>query len=63
MLSNNVPTTFSAEESDSLSVSGQSGLNFNSHLMHFLIEDCVTSLNDLCTASTVCTEKSEANVY
>ena len=32
-------------------VSGQSGLNFNLHSIHSLMEDSVTSLNDLCTAS------------
>ena len=52
MLSNNITTTFSVEESDFLPFSLRSGLNFNAHLMHFLMEDHVTSLNVLCTAST-----------
>ena len=52
MLSNNVLTSFSVEESDSLSVSRQSGSNFSRHLMYdSLMEDRVTSLKDLCTVS------------
>ena len=50
MLCNNVPTTFLAEESNPLSVSGPSELNLDTHSMHFLTEDCVTLLNDLCKA-------------
>ena len=49
MLCNNVPTTFLAEESNPLS--GPSELNLDTHSMHFLTEDCVTLLNDLCKAS------------
>ena len=49
MLSNNVATPFSIEESDFLPFSFQSGSNFNAHLIHSSIEDPVTSLNDLCT--------------
>ena len=52
MLSNNVPTTFSVEENDFFPVSGRSGLTFNAHLMHSLMEDRVISLNDLLTTST-----------
>ena len=48
MLSNNVPTPFSIEESDFLPFSFQSGSNFNAHLIHSPMEDPVTSLNDLC---------------
>ena len=39
MLSNNVPATFSVEESDFLSGSGQSRLNFSAHLLHSLMEN------------------------
>ena len=52
MFSNNVPTTFSVEESDFLYFSGRSGLDFNAHSTHSLMQDRVTSLNDLCIAST-----------
>ena len=52
MLSNNVPTMFLVGESDFLPASGRSRLKLNAFLMDFLIEDCVTSLSDLCTAST-----------
>ena len=52
MLPNNVPTTLLAEQSGFLPISGRSGLNFNAHWMHSLMEDRVISLNDLCTAST-----------
>ena len=52
MLSNNVPNTYFVEESDFPPLPGRSGLNFNAHSMHSLMKDCVTSLNDLCTAST-----------
>ena len=51
MLSNNVPSTFLVEESDFLPVSSQSWLNFNGYLMHSLMVDWVTSLNDLCLDS------------
>ena len=51
MLSNNVPTTFSFEENDFFPVSGRSGLNFNAHWTHSLMENHVTSLNDLLTTS------------
>ena len=47
MLFNNVPTTFSVEESGFLHFSGRSGLKFNAHLMYSQMEDHVTSLNDL----------------
>ena len=46
MLSNNLPTTFSVKESDFLPISGRSGSNFITHLMHSLMEDHVTSLKD-----------------
>ena len=52
MLFNNVPNTCLVEESDFRLLSGRSGLNFNAHLINSLMKDCVTSLNDLCTAST-----------
>lgn len=54
MLFNNVPATFSVEGSDFLNnhFSGQTGLNFNAHLIHTLMENCIALLNDLCTAST-----------
>ena len=52
MLSNNVPTTFLVDKSDVLPVSGRSGLNLNVRVMHCLMEDHVTSLHDLFTAST-----------
>ena len=51
MLSDNVPTTFSVEESDFIPVSGQSRLDFNIHLMHSLMEDRVISLKDFCKVS------------
>ena len=60
MLSNNVPTPFSIEESDFLPFSFQSGSNFNAHLIHSPMEDPVTSLNDLCTDLQI---DSGANVY
>ena len=41
MLYNNVPTTFSAKESDFFPVSGGSGLNINSHPMHSLMENSI----------------------
>ena len=44
MLFNKVPTTF-------LHFSRRSGLNFNAYLMHSLMEDSVTLLNDFCTAA------------
>ena len=50
MLSYNVPTTFLAKESDFFYLPGRCGLDFNAHSMHSLIEDRVTSLNNLCTA-------------
>ena len=54
MLSGKVPTTFSVEESRFLHFSGRSGLNFNTHLMHSLMKDRVTSLKDscMCVSST-----------
>ena len=54
MLFSNFPAAFSVEESDFLDnhFSGQSGLNFNAHLIHTLMENRVALLNDLCTAST-----------
>ena len=52
MLSDNVPTAFLIEKSDFLPAFGQSRLNFNVHLMHYLREDSVTSSKDFCTASS-----------
>ena len=52
MSSNNVTTTFSAEKSVFLPFSGQAKSKFYVHLMHFSVEDRVTSVNDFCTAST-----------
>ena len=46
MLYNNVPTTFSAKESDFFPVSGGSGLNINSHPMHSLMENSIVSLSN-----------------
>ena len=47
-LPNNVPTTFSVEESDFLPVFfGRSRLNLNVHLIHSLMEDRVTSFKQL----------------
>ena len=60
MLSNNVPTAFSVEESNFLHVSGQSGLNFMAHQMHSLMEDRVISVNDLCIA---CTKKIKDKMF
>ena len=52
ILSNNVPTNFSDDESDFLPVSGQRGLNFNAHSIHSLIgRPWITSLNNFYTAS------------
>ena len=42
MLSDNVPTTSSVEESNLLHFSGQSRLNFDALSMHSLMEYCVT---------------------
>ena len=51
MLSNNVPTTCLVEYSDFPPVSERFGLQ--AYLMHFRMDDRVTILNDLCTASTI----------
>ena len=51
MLSNNLQTIFPIEESDFVLVPRRSRVNFNVHSKHFLMEDRVTLLNDLCTAS------------
>ena len=52
MSSNIGKTTFSPKESGFLPVSRRAGSNFHAHLIHFSIEDRVTSLNDFCTAPT-----------
>ena len=52
MYSNNVPTTFSVEESDFFPVSGLSRLNFNVHSIHSFMEEPATSLNELHTVFT-----------
>lgn len=52
MLSKNVPSTFLVEGCNFHPVSEQSELKFIAHLMHSLMVERVTSLNDLCTAST-----------
>ena len=59
MLFNNVPATFSVEGSDFLNnhFSGQTGLNFNAHLIHTLMENCIALLKDLCTTSTKTVEQ------
>ena len=40
------------QERDLFPVSGQSGLNFETHRMHSLMKDRVTSLSNLCRIST-----------
>ena len=52
MSSNIGKTTFSPKESGFLPVSRRAGSNFHAHLIHFSIEDRVTSLKDFCTAPT-----------
>ena len=61
MLYNNVPTTFSAKESDFFSVSGESGLNINSHPMHSLMENSIVSLSNF--VHPVYKEISRANLF
>ena len=61
-LPNNVPTTFSVEESDFLPVFfGRSRLNLNAHLIHSLMEDRVTSFKQL--MHNIYKEISRANVH
>ena len=45
MLSKKVPSIFSVEKGDFLFVSGGSGLNFNAHSIHPLMENYVILLN------------------
>ena len=61
MLSNNVPATFSVEESDLAPVFGQSRLNFNPHSMHSLMTDRVTLLKQL--VGNIYKEICRENVY
>ena len=51
MLSNNLQTIFPIEENDFVLVPRRFRVNFNVHSKHFLMEDRVSLLNDLCTAS------------
>ena len=52
MLSKKVPNTFSVEKGDFPFVSGRSGLNFNVHSIHPLMENNVILLNDFRAVST-----------
>ena len=61
MLSNNVPATFSVEESDLVPVFGRSRLNFNLHSMHSLMTDRVTLFKQL--VDNIYKEICRANVY
>ena len=58
MLSNNASATFSGEESDFLHFPERSGLNFNAHSMHSLMEDFIKQL-----VHSVYKKISRANIY
>ena len=59
MLPKNVLAKFSVEESDFLPASGQSDY-FCACLIHSLVENSVTLLNDFCTSSI---KKSENQMF